>query len=101
MALADGLAAATSGFAAALGLGLGSSSGFAFAEALLIGTEAGAAETGKGLTLLFAKVALVALVALADLAAALLLLALAGTLTLLLDFVLAMTKTHQKGFNPS
>jgi hypothetical protein len=98
MALADGLAAAPSGFAAALGSGLGSSSGFAFAEALLIGTEAGAAETGKGLTLLFAKVVLVALVALA---AALLLLALAGMLTLLLDFVLAMTKTHQKGFNPS
>jgi hypothetical protein len=95
MALAEGLAAAPSSFTAALGSGLGSSSGFAFAEALLIGTEAGAAETGKGLTLLFAKVAL------ADLAAVLLLLALAGMLTLLLDFVLAMTKTHQKGFNPS
>jgi hypothetical protein len=77
MALADGLAAAPSGFAAALGLGVGE------------------VETGKGFTLLFATVAL------ADLAAALLLLALAGMLTLLLDFVLAMTKTHQKGFNPS
>jgi hypothetical protein len=77
MALADGLAAAPSGFAAALGLGVGE------------------VETGKGFTLLFATVAL------ADLAAVLLLLALAGMLTLLLDFVLAMTKAHQKGFNPS
>jgi hypothetical protein len=80
MALADGLAAAPSGFAAALGLGVGE------------------VETGKGFTLLFATVALADL---ADLAAVLLLLALAGMLTLLLDFVLAMTKTHQKGFNPS
>jgi hypothetical protein len=74
MALADGLAAAPSGFTAALGL------------------EAGEAGMDKGFTLLFARLALVAV---------LLLLALAGTLTLLLGFVLAMTKAHQKGFNPS
>jgi hypothetical protein len=95
MALAEGLAVAPSGFTATLGLG--SSSGFAFAGALLIcaGVGVGKAETGKGFALLFATFAL------ADLAAVLLLLALAGMLTLLLDFVLAMTKAHQKGFNPS
>ena len=93
MALADGLAAAPSDFTAALSLG----SGFAFAETLLIGAGVGAGEAGMdtGFTLPFAAFAL------ADLAAALLLLALAGMLTLLLDFVLAMTKAHQKGFNPS
>ena len=97
MALAEGLAAVPSGFTAALGLGLGSSSGFAFAGALLIGAGVGAGEasTDKGLTLLFAEFAL------ADLVAELLLLTLLGPLTLLLDFVLAMTKAHLKGFNPS
>jgi hypothetical protein len=97
MALFVGWATTFSDFGAALGLGLDSSSGFAFAEALLIGAGVGAGEAGidKGFTLLFATVVLT------DLAAVLLLLALAGMLTLLLDFVLAMTKAHQKGFNPS
>jgi hypothetical protein len=91
MGLLVGLTTDFSGFTAAIGFGWG----LAFAGALLTGAEAGEAVTGKGFTLLFATLAL------ADLAAALLLLALAGTLTLLLGFVLAMTKAHQKGLNPS
>ena len=91
MALAEGLAAALSGFTAALGLG--SSSGFAFAEALLIGArvEAGEAGMDKGVAWLFATFSLPVF------AVGLLLLDLPGLLTLLLDFVLTMTKAHQKG----
>ena len=90
MALFVGLTAAFSGFAAALGLV--SSLGFTFTGALLIGADS---ETAKGLAWLFAPISLPVL------AAGRLLLALPGALTLLLDFVLAMTKAHQKGFNPS
>jgi hypothetical protein len=95
MALADGLAVVPSGLTTALTLGLGS--GFAFAGALLTRAEVGAVETGtdEGLVLLLARSAL------ADFAAVLLLLALAGMLTLLLDFVLAITKAHQKGLVPA
>ena len=89
MALAEGLAAALSGFTAALDLGWS----FAFAGALLIGArvEAGEAGMDKGLAWLFATFSLPVF------AAGLLLLDLPGLLTLLLDFVLTMTKAHQKG----
>ena len=91
MGLLVGLTTDFSGFTAAIGFGWG----LAFAGVLLTGAEAGEAVTGKGLALLFATFSLLGLVAV------LLLLALPGPLTLLLDFVVAMTKAHQKGFNPS
>jgi ABC-type uncharacterized transport system permease subunit len=92
------------GFAAEFGFAWG----FTFAGAVTTGLGAGAVgeEMGKGVASLFAARALVGEIAsafagLVTALALLALLALLGVLTLLLEFVLTMTKAHQKGFNPS
>ena len=82
----------------AAGLADGSAAGLGFVDALPAIAEA---ETGFAAFFAALVLAVEMASALLSLVTALPLPALTGLLALLLDFVLTITKTHQKGFNPS